>query len=45
MRQEAGIIDCFPPRKGEDDSGKALAKKYWYLLIPIGLVLLWLAAR
>ena len=45
MREEAGIIDCLPPRKGEDDSGTTLLKRYWYVCIPIGLVLLWLASR
>ena len=45
MNEAPRIIECFPPRKGEDDSGKTLLKRYWYVWIPVGLVLHWLASR
>ena len=45
MRASPRIIDCLPPRRGEKDPGRVLLKTYWFVWIPIGLLLLWLCTR
>jgi hypothetical protein len=45
VNESSRIIDCLPPRKGDRDPGYALLKRTWYVWIPIGLLLLWLASR